>query len=497
MVVYNQTFYGTDMNQSSIKNNFLYQMSYQVLAMILPLITSPYIARVIDVAGVGTYSYSYSIAQYFVLFSMAGVKLYGNRAIAQCRFEKEKLNKTFSEILFLHIFISCLCCIVYIGYIVCLQQDRLYAVIQMAYVLSALFDISWFYFGIEQFKVTSVRNIIVKILTVICIFVFVDAECDLWKYCAIMAIGTLVSQLMLWLTLSNYVKIVRPKIADMMVHLKPMLVLFLPSIAISLYKYMDKIMLGELSGRVQLGYYENAEKVISIPSEIIAAFGAVMLPKMSNLAVSDNIKQTAYYIEKSMRYVMCLALGLSFGLGSIGDVFAPVFWGENFYFAGKIIKGLAVTIPFVSFANIIRTQYLIPRVKDNVFLISIVLGAIANLIMNVTLIPYIGSMGATIGTIVAEATVCLAQCYAVRKELEIVKYLKNLTPFVVIGIVMFAGVCIMGEAFGTSIQTLIIQILSGGVFYCVMSGVYLYLTKEEYFMNSVSEIINKIYKKGK
>ena len=137
--------------KSSVKKNFIYQMIYEILVLLLPFLTSPYIARVIGAEGLGDYSYSYSVAYYFVLFSMLGIKNYGNRVVAQTRENQEKLNATFSNICCLHILISIICCIAYAGYICVLQDGQLIAIIQTLYVLSGLFDISWFYFGIEKF----------------------------------------------------------------------------------------------------------------------------------------------------------------------------------------------------------------------------------------------------------------------------------------------------------------------------------------------------------
>ena len=155
----------------------------------------------------------------------------------------------------------------------------------LAQVLSGLFDISWFYFGIEHFKLTVLRSTVIKILNVICVFTLVRSKSDLWIYCLIMALGMLLSQLTLWVPLKKYVKFVKPSWSKMTIHIKPMLVLFVPTIAVSLYKYMDKIMIGSISSKTQLGFYENAEKVINIPTTVITSFGTVMLPKMSNTSV--------------------------------------------------------------------------------------------------------------------------------------------------------------------------------------------------------------------
>ncbi|WP_044918327.1 flippase [Enterocloster clostridioformis] len=479
-------------NKSSVKKNFFYQIIYELLVLILPFITSPYIARVLGAEGLGIYSYSYSIAYYFVLFSMLGLKNYGNRAIAQARDNENKLNRTFSSILVIHIITSLICCAVYLIYVCSLEQDKVYAAIQGAFVLSGLFDISWFYFGIEEFKLTVTRNTIIKILNVACVFLLVKDSDDLWKYCAIMAVGMLVSQLTLWIPLRKYVRIVKIRMDEVTIHLKPLFILFIPAIAVSLYKYMDKIMIGSMSSKTQLGYYENAEKVINIPMTIIASFGTVMLPKMSNLATSTNKKESMRYIALSMEFVMCLAFALAFGLAGVGKTFAPVFWGDGFSVSGTIIMGLAVTIPFVSFANVIRTQYLIPNKKDNEYLAAVIAGAIANLVVNWTLIPNCGAFGATIGTIVAEVTVCIIQSYVVRNELPLLRYFKSFFTFIVYGALMFIFVYFLGKILGTSIETLLLQIVVGAIVYCALSLITFIIEKNEIVMEGINRFKRKL-----
>lgn len=476
--------------KSSIKKNFMYQMIYEVLVLILPFVTSPYIARVIGAEGLGTYSYSYSIAYYFVLFSMLGIKNYGNRTIARVRDNEKLLNETFSNIAALHILISAVCCMAYLGYVVFVGADeRLYAGIQALYVLSGLFDISWFYFGIEHFKLTVTRNVIIRIVNVVCVFMFVRTSNDLWVYCLIMALGNLLGQLSLWLPLRKYVKIVSPKWSSMKIHLKPLVVLFIPAVAVSLYKYMDKIMIGSLSNKAQLGYYENAEKVINIPMTVIASFGTVMLPKMSNLAASHNKQQSKKYLVISMEFVMCLAFALTFGLAGVGNIFAPIFWGDKFLLSGYLIMGLAITIPFVSFANVIRTQFLIPNALDREYLASVVAGAVVNLIVNALLISRLGAVGAVIGTIVAEIVVCIWQCWVVRKQIPMLQLIKKSVPFLPVGLVMFFFIYNIGNYMGQGMATLFLQIGVGGIFYvafCVM-----------YFLKTQNETIIKMLEKVK
>lgn len=474
---------------SSVKKNFAYQMIYEVLVLILPFVTSPYIARVIGAEGLGTYSYSYSVAYYFVLFSLLGIKNYGNREIAKARDDSAKLNKTFVNIATLHILLSIVCVLAYIGYIISLKQVRIYAEIQTLYVLSGLLDISWFYFGIERFKMIVTRNTIIKIINVICVFVFVRSADDLWKYCLIMALGNLISQIALWVPLRRYVEFVRPDWASMKKHMKPLTILFIPAIAVSMYKYMDKIMIGAFSSKTELGYYENAEKVINIPMTVITSFGTVMLPKMSNLTASSNHNSAERYMTLSMEFVMCLATAFTFGLAGVGTVFAPFFWGKEFTVSGQLIMGLALTIPFISFANVIRTQYLIPTSKDREYITSVIAGAVVNLCINGLLIPQIGAFGAMIGTIAAEMIVCIWQVIVVRKELPIRKFLSVSVPFIPFGILMFAVIIGIKIIFKSGIEALLLQVVLGG-------GLYLGLCLW-YFVKTQNEVVLRMIKTAK
>ena len=464
--------------QTNVKINFLYQVCYQVLILALPFITSPYISRVLGAEGLGMYSYSYSVAYYFVLVSMLGVLNYGNRVIARCRDNQIELNAEFSGIVTLHIIVSLICTMAYILYAVFIAKERLYALMQTAYVLSGLFDITWFYYGIEKFKLTVARNTLIKIITVVLVFSFVRDTDDLWIYCVIMSASMLLSQIILWLPLRKYVHYSFPAKNEISKNMKPMLILFIPTIAISLYKYMDKIMIGLLSNKTQLGYYENAEKIVGVLTSVIGSLGTVMLPQMANLAANKIMEQFYRYIKMSMRYVMILAFSMSFGLAGIAKVFAPVFWGTAFEASGSLIQVLVITVPFVSFANVIRTQFLLPQEKDLEYMISVIAGALVNLVVNVALIPRYGAIGAAVATVFAEGTVCMIQSVAVRKDLPICSYIKDTVPFGGLGLFMFVIVYGIENIISNQTVCLLVQLSVGVVIYGIPMVGILYRKKD-------------------
>lgn len=464
----------------SLKKNIIYNITYQILILFLPLVTTPYISRVIGAEGVGIYSYTYSVANYFILFAMLGLNNYGNRSIATVRDDKKRLSKTFINIYSLQLLTSIMIVIFYLFYIRVFVSDNLeIAYIQLLFLLSTMIDINWFFFGLEQFKLTVVRNTIIKILTVLMIFIFVKNSNDLWIYTLIMASGTLLSQMMLWPFIRRYVIWIRPTLKEIKSHFKPNLALFIPVLAISIYKIMDKIMLGILTSTIQVGYYDNSEKILNIPLSIIASLGTVMLPRMTSLIVTRECESFKRYIEISLKFVMFIAIGAMVGLTAISPNFIPLFLGNDFISCIGVVSVLSISILFSSWANVIRTQYLIPLKKDSIYIKSTLLGAVVNVIANLIFIPRYGAVGAALGTVFAEASVALYQTLKVRKEMDIVKYFVNSCLYIIPAICMYLCINLLGNITENLILTLLMQLILGGSIYGILSGILLsYVDKD-------------------
>ncbi len=462
------------MKNNSPKKNFIYNLSYQILALIIPLITSPYLSRKVGADGVGIYSYTYSIVYYFMLFTLLGVSNYGNRMIAQVRDDKEKVSKTFWSIYLFQFFMGIFMLALYLGYIIIFDnQYQTIAFIQSFFIISAILDINWFFFGLEEFKKTIVRNSIVKIANLILIFLFVKYPTDLWKYTLIMSCMTCLGQIVLWPFVLKKIKFVRVELSDILKHIKSNFILFIPVIAVSLYKIMDKIMLGFLTSVDEVGYYEYAEKIVNIPLTIITALGTIMLPRISNIVAKGCLKQVNNYITKSINFVMFVSFAMCFGLIAIGYNFAPFYFGDDFQKSGILIMLLACTMPLLSFANVIRTQYLIPMEKDKIYINSVIFGALSNLIINYLLIPKYKSVGACIGTIIAELVVTITQVYSIKKEINVSIYIKNIIPFFLKSIVMFIFVYAINYININEGIRLILQLLIGILLYSILNYKYI------------------------
>ena len=451
---------------NSIKKNFLYHSLYQILAMLIPLITTPYISRVLGADGVGVYSYTYSIANYFGIFILLGLNNYGNRSIAQVRDDSSRLSSAFWEIYAQQLVLGVIISAVYILYSVLFASDPLIALIMGIYVVSNVFDINWLFFGLEKFRLTVMRNTIVKIVTTVCIFVFVRDENDVWKYCLIMTGGMLVSQVVLWPYVMVHIRRVRPRFSDIRKHIRPNLLLFLTVLATSLFKIMDKIMLGLMTFTAQVGYYESSERIIQIPTALIISLGTVMLPRMSNMAVSQKKDQSTELIGKSIVFAMFLSTSLCFGIMGISKTFVPLFYGEGYQPCILLFEILMPSCVSLAFANVIRTQYLLPQKMDKVYVISAFLGAAVNISINLLLIPKMQAAGAAIGTLAAEAVVCFYQSFMVRAYLPLKKYIIRSIPYIISGGVMCLILWQIDFTAVPELVNLLLQILCGiGIYF--------------------------------
>ena len=456
---------------SNIKKNFMYNIVYQTLIIIIPIVTSPYISRVLGAEKLGIYSYTYSVVYYFMLLAMLGLNNYGNRQIAKVKDNQEELNKNFCSIYALQLCSSIIMIIIYIVYLILgLSSNNEIALIQIIYLISTAFDINWFLFGMEKFRLTVTRNAIIKVITCLSVFLFVRQRDDLYIYTIIMSFGTLTSQLLLWPFLKKYVRFQKVTFKkDIKKHLKPCLILFVPVIAVSLYKIMDKIMLGNMTNMTQVGLYENSEKITNILIGIITSLGVVMLPRMSNLIANGEIEKGKQYIEKSIIFTMFMSSALSFGIMAISNRFVIWYFGEEFSGSGIILKLLAITSIFISIANVIRTQYIIPMERDKSYIVSVSIGAIVNIIANVILIPKYQALGAAVGTIIAEFFVMMYQIIDVRNGLDIFKYLKMGIKYIFIGFMMYILVTNLKIDLDSDLVILIIQIGVGAIFYICTS----------------------------
>lgn len=445
--------------------NFIYNVVYQIFIFIVPLVSIPYVSRKLGVDNIGIYSYTYSIVYYFMLFTLLGINNYGVREISKLENDTDKRNIKFSEIYTLQLILGITMLILYnlLNFFVFNKYNSIF-LIQNLFLISAILDINWLYFGLEKFKLTISRNIIIKVFSLILIFVFVKDKNDLCLYTFIMSFSTLISQAYLWIFASKYVKFSKIKINNLKSVFKDCLILFIPVLSYSIYRVMDKTMLGAISGTKSLGLYENAEKIINIPVSLITALGTVMLPSMSKTKSLKEFNEKLYF---SFKLCLFIIVPIAFGLFSISKEFSILFFGKEFSESGIIIQFLIPSFIFSSIANVIRTNYLIPKKHDKIYVVSTLVGAFINFVCNIFLIPRFGYYGACVGTVCAEFFVMLYQVIKVKSVIDFKKVFFSSKRFILSSIICYILLLVISPLIKNQLLCLIIKILLFAFIYLI------------------------------
>lgn len=460
---------------TSVKKNFILQAIYQLLILGIPLILSPYLTRTLGSNELGIYSYTYSIAYYFVIAATLGIHKYGARIISQVKDDKILLRKTFWSLFILHIILSIISLIGYGVFLLIIKEHTIIFAVQGLFVLSALFDITWLFYGIEDFKNVIYRNTLVKIVEVILIFALVKTTNDTLVYTLILSASIFLGQFIMLPLAIKRIKFIKFSLKDVKEHIKPMLLLSISVLSVSIYSMVNKTLLGIIATKSDVAFYEYSDKIVRIPLSVITTLGMVMLPRMSYLNSINDTKNSKIYIHNSMYFVIVISLACVFGIAGISDIFALLYYGEEFAITGKYILLLSPIILVISIGDVIRSQYLLPKNMDKEFTTSLVVSAILNLILNLALIPFLGVYGAIIGTLITEALVNLLQLWYARNDLPIKKYLLVSIPYLIIGLIMFVVVRVIGMILDINIITLIIQVISGGLIYLILTLIYLFI----------------------
>ena len=406
---------------------------------------------------------------------------YGTREIARANANRDKkeLSETFCNLYTMQIVLSIAVIIAYSIYIVFVFNGNvLLAVTQGIVLLGTATDISWFYFGIEEFKVTVTRNIVVKILTAIIIIIFVKQPDDVLLYSVAIGGSQLISNAILMNGLRKRIGFIKPSFEKVLPHFKPNLVLFVPVVAASFYVYIDKIMIGNMANDFDVGYYESMEKIVNVPNALIIAVTMVMFPRISSIVkIGKEHKLIRDYVEKSILLVLFFSVGCSFGLTGIAELLVPLFFGEEYQpVVFLLCIGGFILIPR-GLRQVIKSELLLPKGMDKQVTIAISIGAIVDFVLNLMLISYYQALGATIATIICEIISCIIMAIYTKTKWVYIQFL-HLLPFSVIGFLMLIVLQNMSTVVNKSWVGVFALVFVGIVIYTSLSVLYIYLFKK-------------------
>ena len=450
-----------------IIKNYLYNLSYQILTIILPIITVPYVTRIFTSEDLGNYGFYNSIVSYFSLFAMLGIGIYGTKQIAAAN----DVNSTFWNIYVIQLIASLLALSVYLIAVFSISQmSTVISLILGVVLLTKMLDISWLFSGKEDFKKITLRNTVVKVTGVTSIFTFVKSSEDLYLYVFLIVIFDFLGQLVMWIPAKQFLNRPTFNFESIKKNLYPTILLFLPQVAISLYVVLDRTLLGFLGSYSDVGIYEQGQKLISILLTIVNSLGAVMLPRVANLLSERRDMEAQNMVKFSFILYNLIIFPMIFGLIAVNEVFVKLFLGQNFQDVKYMLYIIVFNIMLVGWTNILGFQVLVVRNKNKEYMLSSTIPAFVSVAINIAVIPLFGYIGASITSVIVEILVFTIQWYYSRNIInKNLLFNKDLAKIILSSLVMFGAVMLCKMILGLDgIIGLAIYLAVGGISYLGM-----------------------------
>jgi O-antigen/teichoic acid export membrane protein len=483
------------MKQKSIKLNFIMNAILQISAFIFPLITFPYVSRILGPSGTGNVSFATSIVTYFALFAQLGIPTYGIRATARVRDDKELLSKTVQEIFIIN---AVMCVLAYFVFFVVLNlvpkmyNDKVLFIIISSTILFNSVGMDWLYKGLEKYTYITFVSIIFKFIALILMFVCVHHKNDYVIYGAISIFAASASNICNLVNIHKLIYIKPIFNYEFTKHFRPIMIFFAMSCATTIYTNLDTVMLGFMKDNVEVGYYNAAIKIKNVLLGVVTSLGTVLLPRASYYIENNMYSEFKRIAGKALNFVVLISFPLCLYFILFAKEGVLFLSGDAYTEAILPMQILMPTLIFIGLTNIMGIQMLIPLGKEKVVLYSEIAGAIVDLAINTVLIPIMASSGAAIGTLVAEMVVWIVQYIALKEDVK-ETYVKIRYLPIVIGLAISALFSMPIKLLGLS--SFFTLLLSAIVFF----GIYLVVltVAKEKLVNEIEfQILEKILKKG-
>lgn len=469
---------------NKLVKNYIYNLIYQIFVIIVPIITAPYLARTLGPAKLGIYSYINSTTTIISTMSLLGIYTYGNRQIAYFRDNEININKNFWEIMISRLILGVFGTIIYFiwGY---LSQYFEYYILYYPFILANFIDCSWLFVGMEDMKPAVTKNFFAKLASVVGIFLFIKNSSDLYIYIILLSISAFIANLSVYFQLKRYVS--KPKIninlKKIYTHIEGSLVLFLPQVASLIYLQIGKIMIEWITNDASnLSYYDQAEKIITIPLTIITVLNTVMMPRIANEFKNGNRKKIEKLLINTAKFTMFLACPLMIGIISLADKFIPWYLGNDFSACITIMYILAPMIITNSLVGISGTQYFTATNQINILIKSYSVAALSNIVLNVIFISLYSFVGAAISTVISSLILTVIQYYYLNKQIKIRLILYESKSYLLFSVVMGVVIYFISKNMLATPVTTIIQIVTGVFIYFIL----IIITRDKSFKQLLS-----------
>jgi O-antigen/teichoic acid export membrane protein len=454
---------------ASLKKNYIYNLAYQIITLLMPFITTPYTSRVLGADCIGINSFTGSILNYFTLFGTLGIALYGQREIAFNQNNKIEKTRIFWNLFILRLFTVSISLIAYLIIVVSWKKYQTIFLIQTINIIACLFDVTWFCQGEENFKIVVVRNLFFRVLSVFLLFTLIKTSSDLWKFVLMNSGLALLCNASLFPYVLHRIERIPIKMMSPLKQLVPVFVLFVPQIAVEIYTVLDKSMIGFITNSpYENGCYEQANKMVKMLLVVVTSLGTVVVPRMATLHAQGNTKTIQQYMLRSFSFVFLVAFPMCIGLSCIASVFVPIFFGNGYDTVVPLLKIFSLLFIVIGLNNVIGIQYLIPIKKEHVFTYTVVAGAVCNFVLNLFLIRKFGATGAAIASVAAEAVITLLQFIYIRKIIDIKGLFFQSWKYGLAAITMGIVVLLLKRVVNRSIISLLLLFIAGSSVYIIL-----------------------------
>lgn len=485
-----------------LKANFIFNFISQILTLIVPLITTPYVWNVLGADGNGQYSFSLSIITYFTLIANMGFDLYGQKQIAACRDEKEKKSAIFWELFLLKTIFTTVSMGILLGILYGVGFGEKYDILILILsiqVVAVPFDIQFLFRGDEDFLSIAIRTILMKVIGMVCIFVFVKRSDQVWVYTLCLSLSIIASNLIMWPSAFRRIALVSPKKLSLFRHLVPSILIFLPTLAVTVYSVFDKTMIGLLAQNpdVENGYYEKAYQLNCVAVLLVTIISPVMVSRNAYDYSEGNHERMREHLYAASRYVWMMGLPLIIGFSVLSHNLCNWFFRTEYDGIPILLMIMSVRCVVSGFGEVLGNQLFIAIGKNQYPLIATIGAAVINLTLNFFMIPVYGALGAAIATAVCEVanTIVLFIIAGVKKYVSPLKIITSSWKYVLSAGIMFVPIFFLQRAMGETVWTFLLITFTGMAVYALS----LALLRDAFFLKYVKialRTVGRILKRG-
>ena len=475
----------------SVKRNYIYSLSYQIFSLIMPFITSPYIARILGPENVGTFSFISTYVSYFVLLGRLSIDLYGSRELSYVKNDLTKKSEVFWNLALLNFTNLLIALVIYFAWLLIYKPvNGLFYALSSLTLFSSMLDITWLFSAHEEFGMIALRNFIVRIISVVSIFVFVKSPNDLVNYFLINLITPFVINASMLRYINRYVTFIKPTFLNAYKRYPKVLKISLPNLAVSVYTMLDKLLLGTISGNEYLGYYDYSKRIVAMALTVVSSMTPIMMVKMSGHFKNNDLSLVRGYVAKSFKFSVFSSVLIFSLLISAVPEFIPWFYGSNFSTTIKLIQILSPTIIAVAMGTVAGHQFLLSIGKENLLSLALVIGAVISFSLNILLIPRYDALGASLTSLVTEVTITIILYITISRYMDVKELFRQNYKFFLFSLAVIIPLRIIGTKMGPSVLTNLLQVALGTIIYLLLSFVF-----DKDIHSYMKDVVNKLKSK--